>query len=107
MGLLIKLNNGDTQLKSLKFGNDRPGGGNSGQPYIQKQIFDKTPNPLGNDFLLRGGAYAPFSAAEDVVRLTKYMFDKNNPSGLLFVAKQNLLSRTGVKTEASNDGLEY
>jgi hypothetical protein len=101
MGLLIKLNNGDTQLKSLKFGQDRPGGGNSGQPYIQKQIFDKSPNPWGTDFLLRGGAYAPFSAAEDVVRLTKYMFDKNNPSGLLFVAKQNLLSRTGVKTEAS------
>jgi hypothetical protein len=101
MGLLIKLNNGDTQLKSLKFGQDRPGGGDSGQPYIQKQIFDKTPSPWGTDFLLRGGAYAPFSAAEDVVRLTKYMFDKNNPSGLLFVAKQNLLSRTGVKTEAS------
>ena len=31
MGLLIKLKNGDTSLKSLKFGNDRPGGGDSGQ----------------------------------------------------------------------------
>ena len=27
-----------TNLKSLKFGNDRPGGGSSNQPYIQKEI---------------------------------------------------------------------
>ena len=32
MGLLIKLQDGDTALKSLKFGNDRPGGGSSNQP---------------------------------------------------------------------------
>jgi len=38
MGLLIKLENGDTSLKSLKFGKDRIGGGDSGQPYIQTPI---------------------------------------------------------------------
>ena len=52
MGLLIKLNNGDTSLKSLKFGNDRPGGGDSGQPFIQSPIGDQNqPSALDTDFL--------------------------------------------------------
>ena len=106
MGLLIKLQDGDTAFKSLKFGNDRPGGGDSGQPYIKTPI-DKPDTPaLNSDFLLRGGISAPLNAAEDVARLSKYFFDFKNPSGLLFTAKQNLLSRTGTKTEASK-GIGY
>jgi len=106
MGLLIKLQNGDTALKSLKFGKDRPGGGDSGQPYIKNPI-DKPDTPaLNSDFLLRGGISAPLNAAEDVARLTKYFFDFKNPKGLLFTAKQNLLSRVSPKTEASF-GLAY
>jgi hypothetical protein len=102
MGLLLKLNNGDTQFKSLKFGKDRPGGGESKQPYIKKGLINDTVNPsLYNDFIIRGGILAPLSAAEDVARLTKYFADINNPSGILFAAKQNILSRTGTKTEAS------
>jgi hypothetical protein len=102
MGLLIKLKNGDTQLKSLKFGKDQPGGGDSNQPFIQKSIDQDSKNPaFYNDFILRGGIEAPLSAAEDVARLTKYFFNFNNPSGLLFTAKQNILSRSGTKTEAS------
>ena len=107
MGLLIKLQNGDTQLKSLKFGKDRPSGGDSNQPYIKKGLINDSLNPtLYNDFILRGGILAPLSAAEDVVRLTKYFADIKNPKGLLFAAKQNLLSRTGTKTEASK-GIGY
>lgn len=105
MGLLIKLQNGDTALKSLKFGNDRPGGGDSGQPYIQDPILDNL-TPESKDFLLRGGSNASKDAAQDVVRLTKYMFDSKSSSGLLFIAKQNLLSRTAPKTEASK-GIGY
>jgi hypothetical protein len=101
MGLLIKLKNGDTSLKSLKFGNDRPGGGDSGQPYIQNPIDRPNTPTLNSDFLLRGGISAPLNAAEDVARLTKYFFDLRNPSGLLFTAKQNLLSRTAVKAEVA------
>jgi hypothetical protein len=105
MGLFSKLQNGDTVLKSLKFGNDRPGGGNSGQPYIQDPIpLNNT--PASADFILRGGINAPKSAAQDVARLTKYMFNPKSPSGLLFTAKQNLLSRTSPKTETSK-GLGY
>ncbi len=107
MGLLLKLNNGDTQLKSLKFGKDRPGGGDSGQPFIPQNIQTGLQNPsFYNDFVLRGGIEAPLSAAEDVARLTKYFINIKNPSGLLFTAKQNLLSRVGTKTEASK-GLGY
>jgi hypothetical protein len=101
MGLLIKLQNSDTTLKSLKFGHDRPGGGSSNQPYIKTPIDRPDTPALNSDFLLRGGISAPLNAAEDVARLTKYFFDFRNPSGLLFTTKQNLLSRTGTKTEAS------
>ena len=110
MGLLIKLQDGDTQLKSLKFGKDRPGGGDSGQPFIKTSIPVNSENPQAfNDFILRGGIKAPLDAAEDTARLNKYFFDFKSPSGLLFIAKQNLLSKTGTKTEASkgflNEGI--
>ena len=121
MGLFSKLQNGDTVLKSLKFGKDRPGAGSSNQPYVRTPLVGGvvaltnalTPDilPIPNlttsilsrspDFILRGGLIAPISAAEDVARLTKYMFDFKSPSGFLFAAKQNLLSRVAVKTEAS------
>ena len=106
MGLLIKLQDGDTSLKSLKLVTDRPGGGSSGQPYIKNPIDRPDLPVLNSDFLLRGGISAPFNALEDVIRLTKYFFDFRNPSGLLFTAKQNLLSRVSPKTEASR-GIGY
>jgi hypothetical protein len=101
MGLLIKLQNGDTLLKSLKFGHDRPGGGDSNQPYIKKPINKPDTPALNNDFLLRGGISAPFNAAEDVIRLSKFFFDYKSPLGILFTAKQNLLSRIAVKAEVA------
>jgi hypothetical protein len=102
MGLLIKLQDGDTALKSLKFGNDRPGGGSSNQPYIKNSIDRPDLPALNSDFLLRGGISTPLNALEDVARLTKYFFDFKNPSGLLFTAKQNLLSRVAVKAEVAD-----
>ena len=99
MGLI----NLQTNLKSLKYGKDRFGGGDSGQPFIKNPLINQ-PNQLthsDDDFLLRGGIRAPLKAAEDIARLTKYLFNPKSPSGLLFVAKQNLLSRIGSKTEAS------
>lgn len=96
-----------TDLKSLRFGKDRKGGGNSEQPYIKTGI-PETPfeeaiaSPIGvKDFLLRGGLNAVTDTAEDVLRLGKMFFNPKNPSGLLFAAKQNLLSRTAVRTQTS------
>jgi len=103
MGLLLKLKDGDTSLKSLRYGQDRPGGGDSGQPFIKTKIpNESTPvRPLDIDGFIRGGLDAPKAAEEDAKRLSNYLFNFKNPSGLLFVAKQNVLSRTAPKTEAS------
>lgn len=88
--------------KSIPYGKDRPGGGDSGQPFIPKNLQVGVKNSsFYNDFVIRGGVEAPLSAAEDIARLTKYFVNIKNPGGLLFVAKQNLLSRVGTKTEAS------
>jgi len=94
-----------TDLKSLKFGHDRLSGGDSNQPYIKEPPLHD-PGQLSqanNDFLWRGGLRAPVDSLTDVVRLTKWFFDWKSPSGLLFVAKQNLLSRTAVASQASGN----
>jgi hypothetical protein len=105
MSLFDKLNNGETKLKSLKYGHDREGGGSSNQPYIKTPLDAKLPSSLdflSNDFILRGGPVgAPLAAATDVARLSKYFTDLKSPSGLLFIAKQNLLSRLAARTETS------
>ena len=100
-----------TDLKSLKYGKDRPGGGSSKQPFVQtkpENSFDLPIEKLGNeiagipagpDFILRGGLLAPARAATDASRL--FQLFTQTPSGLQFTAKQNLLSRTSVQTEAS------
>jgi len=105
----MPLINLQTDLRSLRFGNDRPGGGSSNQPYIQKSIPapEDSPSNLfntgGKDVLIRGGLLAPIKGVNDVSRLSQMFFDFKSPSGPLFTAKQNLLSRTSVKTEASKD----
>lgn len=99
MGLI----NLKTDLKSLRYGKDTIGGGYSGQPYIQTPI----PNGFNNlgsstDFILRGGSNALKDSLTDVERLTKMFGDLKSPNGLLFVAKQQLLSRTAVRTQTSD-----
>jgi hypothetical protein len=94
-----------TDLTNLPWGRDRRDGGSSNEPYIKDDIpqgisFDGLPNN-SPDFLLRNGLRSIPTAAQDVSRLTQMFFDTKSPKGLQFVAKQNLLSRTSVKTEAS------
>ena len=89
-----------TNLKSIKFGKDRKGGGSSNQPYIT------TPIPTGDtlsspDFLLRNGYLNPISSLQDVSRLTQMFADVKSPNGLLFTLKQNLLSKTAPQTQTS------
>ena len=110
-----------TQLNKWKFGmgpwSDTRGGGNSNQPYIVRGIPGVNPDdpnqtfeqvadgdlPLrsGPDFILRDGFLAPAAAARDVSRLAQMLVDVKSPNGPLFIAKQNLLSRTSVSTQAS------
>ena len=94
-----------TNLKSLRFGKDRVGGGDSGQPYIQKEIPDSLSDvgflsTGGPDFLLRGGILVPNRVIDDVSRLSKMFTDVKSPNEILFTAKQQLLSRINVKTQA-------
>ena len=98
-----------TDLKSLKYGKDTLGGGYSGQPYIQTEIPESF-NSLGprEDFILRGGINAATDSLTDIKRLGKMFIDTKSPNGLLFIAKQQLLSRTAVRTQASgilNEGI--
>jgi hypothetical protein len=102
-----------TNLRDLQFGRDRVAGGNSNQPYVRSTIpapddESGTLGYLNQDFILRGGLNAVTNSIRDVERLGRYFLDIRNPSGLLFIAKQNLLSRTAVKTQASgllNEGI--
>ena len=91
-----------TDLKSLRYGKDTLGGGYSGQPYIQTPIPDGF-NDLGanEDFVLRGGINAVRDSLTDVKRLSKMFTDTKSPNGLLFIAKQQLLSRTATRTQTS------
>ena len=99
-----------TNLKSLKYGNDTLGGGDSNQPYIKAPIPDSF-NDLqnsNNDYILRGGPFALQDSIIDVERLGKMFIDTKSTSGIFFVAKQNLLSRIAVRTQASgilNEGV--
>jgi hypothetical protein len=114
-----------TNLLTLKYGGDKLKGGSSNQPYITTPIpglqsgYDPNTGQIGYsigaednppfdvlaarfpDALVRGGLLAPINAGKDVSRLTQYFFDLKSPRGLIFIANQNLLSRTAVKTEAS------
>jgi len=95
-----------TDFKSLKYGKDTPGGGWSGQPYIQSKIPDGL-SPKSPDFLLRNGYLSPLDSIEDVKRLTKMFGDLKSPNGLFFIAKQNVLSNSAVRTQTSGVQNEF
>jgi len=93
-----------TDLKSLKYGKDQLGGGNSGQPYIQTDIntIDRGFNRLRftkfDDGLVRGGAVGAINASVvDTIRIGKFL--KDFPKGPLFIVKQ-------VGLQLSNPQLE-
>ena len=109
-----------TNLKNLRFGNDQPGYGSSGLPYIQTQIPD-TPNATGTfrpifrpgstgnlDFPIRGGNIEfqlgtqtfTLSSQIDKTRIRKFFEDK--PRGTAFIQKQIGLQLSNPKTETGN-----
>ena len=118
-----------TNLKSLKFGNDQPGGGSSGLPYIQTGI---PPDPLifrnptiqglrgeflpiyrpgstgGSDYPIRGGAIEfsigsqtfTLSSQIDKIRIRKFFEDRAR--GTAFIQKQIGLQLSNPKIETGN-----
>lgn len=88
---------GNFSQKSLKYGSDTPGGGDSGQPYITDPEGRITVR-AGDDGFVRGGALgAARSAAKDTLRIQKFL--ENKPKGTLFIARQ-------VGLQLSNPRLE-
>jgi hypothetical protein len=85
-----------SNLKSLKYGKDRPGGGDSGQPYIQNDI-NNPKDILGfDDGLIRGGAIgAARASSKDSIRIGKWL--RNHP---LWLVKQIGLQKSNPKLEA-------
>lgn len=106
----MPLINFQTDLTNLPWGRDRRDEGRSNQPYITKDIpsgleSDDLPIRSGPDFIVRGGLKMVSNTIDDVSRMTQMLFDTRSPNGLLFIAKENVLSRTSVKTQAG--GLGY
>ena len=90
-----------TNLKSLRYGKDRPGGGSSPEPFIQvepKNSFDIPTEEIGTsggkDWVLRGGALTLTRSAQDTSRLLKWGTD-NSLNSVIFTAKQESLSAQG------------
>jgi hypothetical protein len=107
-----------TDLTSLRFGGDRPGGGDSGQPYMQFPIdnIDAPPdvrryyeaNRTGLDFPVRGGAITQLltggigviTSTIDRERIQKFF--KDAPRGTAFIEKQLGLQATNPRTQVPN-----
>jgi hypothetical protein len=94
MGLL----NLTTDLKSLRYGKDRIGGGSSREPFVTNSINGSPGDTGGPDFLLRANTLQ--KTGEDLSRIGQFMI---SPKGLQFAAKQNVLSRSGVRVQSSSD----
>ena len=107
-----------TDLTSLRFGGDRPGGGDSGQPYVQFPIDNAQAPPgtrryyeanrTGLDFPVRGGAITQLvtgglgiiSSTIDRERIQKFF--KDAPRGTNFILKQTGLQLTNPRTQVPN-----
>ena len=59
----------------------------------------------GSDFLFRGGLNFPSYVAQDVARLSKFFGDYKSASGLLFTAKQSILSKSAPQTIVSTQSV--
>jgi hypothetical protein len=97
---------------------DQPGGGDSGQPFIQNPIEDaNTPTDIKNfyelnrtslDFPIRGGAisslvngsYTTQAAIVDADRIKKFF--KSAPRGTAFIEKQKGLQLSNPRTQVPN-----
>jgi len=102
-----------TNLRSLRYGNDTIGGGDSGEPYIITPIpaaLDQQvdPNPIINASiagvnidggLMRGGFTGATNASQkDFIRIGKFL--KDAPQGPLFIIKQVGLQLSNPQLEA-------
>ncbi len=114
-----------TDLKSLRYGSDKPNGGSSSQPYIQSPIPDSFNPNLSNeavalfnsyyetnrttlDFPIRGGRIVEVGGniystpSNDIDRIRIQNFLKDSPRGTTFIQKQRGLQLTNPNTQVPN-----
>ena len=114
-----------TDLKSLRYGSDKPNGGSSTQPYIQSPIPDSFNPNLSNeavalfnsyyetnrtslDFPIRGGRIIEVGGniystpSNDIDRTRIQNFLKDSPRGTTFIQKQKGLQLTNPNTQVPN-----
>jgi len=114
----MPLINFKTNLTTLRFGMDQPGGGDSGQPFIQSPIETvNTPtdfkdlyelNRTSLDYPIRGGAisslvngtYTTKAAIIDTERIKKFF--NSAPQGKAFIDKQKGLQLSNPRTQVPN-----
>lgn len=114
----MPLINFKTNFTSLRFGLDQPGGGDSGQPFIQAPIETvDTPtdfkdlytlNRTSLDYPIRGGAisslvngtYTTDAAIIDTERIRKFF--NSAPRGTAFIQKQKGLQLSNPRTQVPN-----
>lgn len=92
-----------TNLKSLKYGRDTPGGGDSGQPYIQTSIptGDTFSVPFDDGFIRGGAVGAARASITDLKRISSFF--KSKPQGILFIARQVGLQLSNPRPEVRQD----
>ena len=97
-----------TNLRTLRYDNDTIGGGNSGLPYIKYSLsrgfYDNNINQdifdiarFSSDYPVRGGLYSVRSAAEDTIRIRRFLTDF--PKGSNFTQKQVDLQKSNPLIE--------
>lgn len=100
-----------SDLKNLKYGKDRPDGGSSGLPYIKYSLSGIETEPVktiiesarfSSDYPQRGGFYAIRAAAEDNIRIRKFLTDF--PKGSNFTSKQVGLQKSNPLIETGKNG---
>jgi hypothetical protein len=98
MGLKSRLVSQNSNLRLLKFGKDLQNGGNSNQPYVTTPLpgVEEPLSPNSPDYILRQGVLSRIK--DDETRFFKYF---TSTKGLAFSTKQNILSLTSVRTQAS------
>lgn len=100
-----------TNLTKLRFGKDTPGGGDSGLPYIKTSLPENSnamerialeSAKFSSDFPVRGGLYSVRAAAEDAIRIRKFLTDF--PKGSNFTQKQVGLTKSNPLIETGKNG---
>jgi len=75
--------------RSFRYGDDRPDGGSSKQPFVRSVLPDVNSDPTSATGLLAGITRQITARVDDLERIGKYLI---TPKGLQFIAKQELLS---------------